>query len=92
MKGWCKILELEEYDILAQRLVTTDDGEHVQITVRFPDGQFIKTASFGDGSDAEKLAISLLDEYKEKNAQEFVDELNKLRAENDNEEDSKEED
>ena len=86
MKGWCKILELEEYDVLVQRLVTKEDGEHVKITVRFADGQFIKSASLGDGQSAEKLAIELFDQYKKKDAYSFVEELNKLKIDNDQQE------
>jgi hypothetical protein len=86
MKGWCKILELDNYDILVQRLATKEDGENVSITVRMPDGQFIKTASLGDGEDAEKKAIELFETYEAKDAKLFIDELDKLITANDTEE------
>ena len=92
MKKWCKILELEKYDVLIERLVTKEDGEHVKITVRFPDGQFIKTACMGDGEGAEKMAIELFDTYKEADALRFVEELDKLVEVNGKEEDGNKED
>ena len=82
MKSWCKILELEGHDVLVQRLVNKEDGEHVKITVRFQDGQFIKSACLGDGDEAERLSIELYDKYGAKDAQGFVDELDKLMLEN----------
>ena len=81
MKSWCKIIELDNYEILVQRLVNKEDGEHVQITVRMKDGQFIKTASFGDGDEAEQSAIEVYEAYGEKEAMLFVDELEKLMKE-----------
>ena len=89
MKGWCKILKVEGYDMLVERLVTKEDGEHVKVTIRIPDGQFIKTASLGDGPEAEEEAIKLYKNYQKANAQEFIDELNKLIEANEKEDDNK---
>jgi uncharacterized protein with PIN domain len=85
MKGWCKILRLEKYDVLVQRLVTKEDGENVKITIRMPEGQFIKTASLGDGEEAEKEAIKLYKSYTKVQAQKFLEELEKLIEENEKE-------
>ena len=43
MKNWCKIIKLDEYDVSVMRLSTTEEGEHVELIARFPEGQFIKT-------------------------------------------------
>ena len=78
MKGWCKILKVEGYDMLVERLVTKEDGEHVKVTIRIP-----------DGPEAEEEAIKLYKNYKKANAQEFIDELNKLIEANEKEDDNK---
>ena len=86
MKNWCKILKLKNYDVLVERVVTKDDGEHVKITVRFPDGQFVKSACMGDGEEAEKQSIELFNTYSKKEATLFIDELDKLIESNGKEE------
>lgn len=90
MKNWCKILEVGEYDILVQRLVTKEDGEHVKITVRMPDGQFVKTASFGDDDGSIKDADDVFLAYEEKQALMFVSELEKLMKEDEEKDNNKE--
>lgn len=78
MKNWCKIIKLEDYDVIVLRLSTTEEGEHVELIARFPEGQFIKTASFEDNTEE---ADKFYKDYKKKNAQELVDELIKLLEE-----------
>ena len=54
MKNWCKIIKLDEYDVSVMRLSTTEEGEHVELIARFPEGQFIKTASFEENKEEAK--------------------------------------
>ena len=90
MKNWCKILKVGKHDVLVQRLVTKEDGEHVKITVRFDDGQFIKSACMGDGDDAEKQAIELFKEYGKESAKLFVKELERLNEDNEKKDNNQE--
>ena len=91
MKKWCKIIRLKSYDVLVQRLVTKEDGEHVKITVRVPDGQFVKTASFGDEVGISDLeADGVYDTYTKKQALLFITELEKLMIGDEKEDDNTE--
>lgn len=79
MKNWCKIIKLDEYDVSVMRLSTTEEGEHVELIARFPEGQFIKTASFKDGKEE---ADEFFKRYNKKSAKELIEELTKLLNEN----------
>ena len=79
MKNWCKIIKLDEYDVSVMRLSTTEEGEHVELIARFPEGQFIKTASFEDGKEE---ADEFFKKYNKKSAKELIEELTKLLNEN----------
>jgi hypothetical protein len=83
---------MKGHDVLVQRLVTKEDGENVKITVRMEDGQFIKTASFGDGDVAEKEAVTVYEAYGKTEAESFVSELEKLIIENDGKKEGDKED
>ena len=76
MKGWTKIVRLEKFDVLVQRLVNESNGEHVQITIRFSEGQYVATVEFGHDEQAEKVAIEFYKNYKKAEAQKFVDAFN----------------
>jgi len=75
MKNWCKIIKLDEYDINVMRLSTTEEGEHVELIARFPEGQFIKTASFEENKEE---ADKFFKTYNKRNARELIEELTKL--------------
>jgi hypothetical protein len=75
MKNWCKIIKLDEYDITVMRLSTTEEGEHVELIARFPEGQFIKTASFEENKEE---ADKFFKTYNKRNARELIEELTKL--------------
>jgi hypothetical protein len=79
MKNWCKIIKLDEYDVSVMRLSTTEEGEHVELIARFPEGQFIKTASFEDGKEE---ADEFFKKYNKKSAKELIEELTKLLNKN----------
>jgi len=79
MKNWCKIIKLDEYDVSVMRLSTTEEGEHVELIARFPEGQFIKTASFEDGKEE---ADEFFKKYNKRSAKELIEELTKLLNEN----------
>jgi hypothetical protein len=75
MKNWCKIIKLDEYDVSVMRLSTTEEGEHVELIARFPEGQFIKTASFEENKEE---ADKFFKTYNKRNARELIEELTKL--------------
>jgi hypothetical protein len=75
MKNWCKIIKLDEYDITVMRLSTTEEGEHVELIARFPEGQFIKTASFEENKEE---ADKFFKTYNKRSARELIEELTKL--------------
>jgi flagellar motor switch protein FliG len=52
-----------------------DEGEHVVLILRIPNGQYIKTATFGDDKEE---ADKFFDKYSKKNAEEFVKEFEKV--------------
>ena len=79
MKNWCKIIKLDEYDVSVMRLSTTEEGEHVELIARFPEGQFIKTASFEDGKEE---ADEFFKKYNKRSAKELIEELTKLLNKN----------
>ena len=79
MKNWCKIIKLDEYDVSVMRLSTTEEGEHVELIARFPEGQFIKTASFEDGKEE---ADKFFKKYNKRSAKELIEELTKLLNKN----------
>jgi hypothetical protein len=57
------------------RLSTTEEGEHVELIARFPEGQFIKTASFEENKEE---ADKFFKTYNKRNARELIEELTKL--------------
>jgi hypothetical protein len=75
MKNWCKIIKLDEYDVSVMRLSTTEEGEHVELIARFPEGQFIKTASFEENKEE---ADKFFKTYNKRTAKELIEELTKL--------------
>lgn len=75
MKNWCKIIKLDEYDVSVMRLSTTEEGEHVELIARFPEGQFIKTASFEENKEE---ADKFFKTYNKRSARELIEELTKL--------------
>ena len=79
MKNWCKIIKLDEYDVSVMRLSTTEEGEHVELIARFPEGQFIKTASFEENKEE---ADKFFKTYNKRSARELIEELTKLLNEN----------
>lgn len=91
MKNWCKIIEIGEYDILIQRLCNDVDGEHVKITLRVPEGQMMKTLSFGDEEDAESKADKGYKLYGKKEATKFVKAFEEMYNANGEKEDDKKE-
>lgn len=76
MKKWCKIIYLDGFDILVQRLVNRTHGEHVSITVRFSEGQYVAINSFGEGDEAEKMSEQFFKNYKKPDAEKFVEAFN----------------
>ena len=92
MKSWCKIVRVEKYDILVQRLCDNVDGEHIKITIRVPEGQMLKTLSFEDENEnAEEKAIEAYKLYDKKQAKKFVKAFEEMYNANDSskEKDSK---
>ena len=91
MKGWHKTFELDEYDVLVQRLSNDDEQEHVVISLRFDGGMFSQIVLF---DDVEADADLFYSKYSKKQAEVFVKTFSKEFAlENDNKEQSnKEED
>ena len=69
MKKWCKIIRLEEYDILVQRLCNNKDGEHLSITLRVDEGQLITSMCFEDDVEGADKAY---DNYKKADAEKVV--------------------
>lgn len=74
MKKWCKVFKLRKYDVVLLRMVSDEDGEHVVLILRIKNGQFVKTASFGDDA---KEADSFFDKYEKEHAKDFVKEFEK---------------
>lgn len=75
MKNWHKIFKFKKYDVLLLRMCNEKEGEHIQLIVRIPDGQFVKTVSFED--DVER-ADEFFQQYEKKHAQEFIVEFEKV--------------
>lgn len=64
MKNWCKIIELENHDVLLQRLSNNKDDEHIKVTIK-TDGL---TASYnlGYGEDEARADEAYQEIDKEK--------------------------
>ena len=75
MKKWCKIIKLEEYDILVQRLCNNKDGEHLSVTLRVNEGQLITSMCFEDDVEGADKAYA---NYKKADAQKVVDAFEKM--------------
>ena len=70
MKNWCKIIELEKYDILIQRLSNDDDGEHIEFKMILDGVTASFKASYEDDSD---LADETFKKYSKEDAQKMLD-------------------
>ncbi len=69
MKNWCKIIQLENNDILIQRLSTDEDGEHIEFKFKI-DGV---TASFkASYEDDVELADETFEKYSKEDAQKML--------------------
>jgi hypothetical protein len=78
MKKWTKIFKLKKYDVALLRMCNDDEGEHVVLILRIQNGQYIKTATFGEDKES---ADEFFDKYEKKHAEEFVKEFEKLITE-----------
>ena len=75
MKKWTKIFKLKKYDVALLRMCNDEEGEHVVLILRIQNGQYIKTATFGEDKEG---ADEFFDKYEKKHAEEFVKEFEKL--------------
>ena len=70
MKGCFKIIELENHDVLVQRLSDYDNGEHIRITVVFEGHNITMKPSYDNDK---KKADEAFENYNEKSAAQIVE-------------------
>lgn len=70
MKNWCKIIPLENHDVLVERLSNDEDGEHLSVKMNIDNVIASYTMSFGDD---EQKADSAFDSLKSDQVQQIVD-------------------
>ena len=75
MKKWCKIIRLDEYDILVQRSCNNSDGEYVSVSLRVDEGQLTTTMSFEDDVKGADKAYA---DYKKVDAEKVVEAFEKM--------------
>lgn len=68
-KKWCKIVELENYDVLAQRLSNDDDGEHIRVSTQASYGHVSVVISAGEDADE---ADQMFDKFDEVGAKQVL--------------------
>jgi len=76
MKKWSKVHRLKGFDVLVQRLVNKSDGEHVHVTIRFSEGQYVMKIGYGDEEGSFEEADKAFENYSKEDAQKFVDSFN----------------
>lgn len=72
MKNWCKIIELENYSVLVQRLSDGENNEHIVISTRLEGVTPSITACFEEDSDK---ADEKFKAYNADSAKEFVNSM-----------------
>jgi phosphate uptake regulator len=75
MKKWCKIIRLDEYDILVQRSCNNSDGEYVCVTLRVNEGELRTTMGFEDDVEEADKAYA---NYKKADAEKVVEAFEKM--------------
>jgi len=62
MKGWCKIIETEKYDVLVQRK-SDDEAEVVSVTIQTEICEVTQTLGFDENVEkADKVYLEHIDE------------------------------
>ena len=68
-KNWCKIVELEEHDVLVQRRSNDDDGEHIKVSIAM-DGMHLSLKLTGENSDD---ADAMYEKFSKVDAEKIVE-------------------
>ena len=69
MKNWCKVIPLEDYDVLVERISNEQDKEAIRVSVRMHGMHLMAIMGFEeDGEKADKA----FDKYDEAGAGEFI--------------------
>lgn len=83
MKKWYKVFKLSKYDVLLLQMCNQEDGDHIQLILRVPNGQYIRTITFGDDV---KKADKYFKEYTKEDAIKFVEQFEEALNESKREE------
>jgi uncharacterized lipoprotein YehR (DUF1307 family) len=70
MKGFCKIIELEHYDVVVIRSSDDEHQEHITVQSRFEGASVVITYTY---EDDEKAAINAFGMMNKKECQKFID-------------------
>jgi len=79
MKDWCKIIPLEEVDVLVERISNEQDKEAIRCSMRVNGMHLVAVMGFEE--DGEK-ADAAYEKYDKAGAEEFLDNILKMMESN----------
>jgi hypothetical protein len=81
MKNWCKVVPLEEHDVLVERISNEQDKEAIRASIRVDGVHLVAVLGFGEEEEHYHAADKAFEEYGEANATEFRDGMLKMMEE-----------